>query len=184
MKSLSLCVLGALVCSCHATIGFPDRRDADIVVDRDLRESTEQAIAWWKEATQGQVDFQIVDKCNQGRSCITVELAALGPDMGGNALEWKTLHGERGNTIKVDVLVAYDADTSVTRHVIAHELGHALGFDHVYRDKLDAMRPRGYGASCLMRPGMQRQWRAMYGNVNVVMVCDRLQIDGLAGYNR
>lgn len=180
MKATALLTMGALLCSC--AVGFPDRRDADIVVDRDLRKPTEEAIVWWREATRGQVDFRIVDHCHRERSCITIKIAVLDPHMGGYAQDWYGLHGERGNNIKIDVLVVYGPENELL-HVVTHELGHALGINHVHKDDIDLMRPKGYGPSCIMRPGTAEQWRAIYGNVNVMMVCDRLQIGGLAGYN-
>lgn len=168
MKKLPLLLLTLLSSACGIG-GYPDRRDATIVVkDPDLVEPVEFSLRWWVAATSD-VTAKVSKECDQAHSCVTVRYNDLYGDTVGRNVNWSDpVLGLNGSKITIDPTMKGWTDGQ--RHVVAHELGHSFEMDHVSNDE-DLMRPYGAHYSCITRDTFAN-WAEEYGdNGKFVKTC-------------
>jgi hypothetical protein len=117
------------------------------VEDARLRDLVAEGLDWWAEASAGQVSITMSDRCYSGRSCVVVRSGPVhegGDDHLGSTSRWEDSDGNCGARL----IIAATPDDAISKVVVAHELGHALGLAHV-ESASELMRQSGGGPACI-----------------------------------
>lgn len=147
----------------------PDRREATLVVeDAAMRDVVAAAVDWWAEATDGDVNLVLADRCDDKddsapRSCFTLKDAERDALPGyGRTTPW---YKEGGGANGARILIRRDLQSfpfEFQQIVVAHEIGHALMLHHVEgRDEI--MRDGGGELTACIGPKTGAEYTARYG---------------------
>lgn len=155
---IALIPIVSLVCGCSAG----EQISYQVYIDDNISASQKQivvdSILGWEEATSGQVVFYKATDWRTQDYLITItpstipELTTLEHDADDNEHIHGGIYGlthymdNQSSLISVAVEVR---DPIMFRHIVEHELGHALGLEHTERDTLMYWSVRG-GANTIV----------------------------------
>jgi hypothetical protein len=153
-----------------AGCGYPDRRNADVVVEsEELAPAAVFALKWWKAATSD-VLSEVRTQCGEINHCVTIRFDRVPPGrLARTTNEGFPTSGKSSSLIKVRndrTFTAAELDT-----IVSHELGHTMDMQHT-DDLEDLMYPYGTNRACINDSTLV-QWRDLYGdNGKTKAVCD------------
>ncbi len=144
--------------------GYPDRRDASVIVDdAALVRPTQFGLDWWAEATSD-IDARVQDWCERDH-CIHLRWSERLPHKTlGQTTMFRSSSPleQRSNAYVYFNANRTDLSREQWNYVVAHELGHAFGLEHV-GDESDIMFPNRPDPSCIGAASLD-MWRDEYGD--------------------
>lgn len=171
---LLVLVIAALAAGC----GYPDRRDADVIVDdQALVRPAIFALAWWQEATSDLPNAKLEGHCGQ-EHCIYLKFSDALPDRTlGRTYNFRSSTPLDQHSASYVFFNSNRDDLTMVNwsFVVAHELGHAFGLEHA-SDADDIMYPTWPDESCIGEQSLV-MWRDEYGDNGRLRVTCKAESD-------
>lgn len=151
MKGIAALALALLGCMPSA-----DPRTADYTIAHDsLRPNVAFAIAVWQAAGAG-LDWREQPCTGEPRACVRFRWDDSLP----STVAGRTLR-TAAHTHAL-VVISEDLEPWRVNEIMAHELGHVLGMDHVMHEPIALMRPKAVGPWCI-GDATRQEWALTWG---------------------
>lgn len=143
-----------LICAVLAVACAPDRRHTLLVVDSpDLVPAAREGVRFWETATCLDSYFELVTECEG--TCVRIKWGELTPPAQGLTRRYPDGSAE--------IMIAPEIHADDLPIAVTHELGHALGLDHVPKGQHEIMSPSLEHPACA-GPATRAEYESQYGD--------------------